>query len=117
MILTSSIPVLRASDYAATREFLLSLGFALSEEAGDPPRFGIFHAGAAQVFVDAWEGADPVPSPRWRAYFHTTDLDGLAAAWTAAGIAHEGPVETGYGMREVVVADPDGNRLCFGQDA
>lgn len=117
MILTSSVPVLRASDFAATRDFLLALGFTMVEEAGDPPRFGIFRSGAAQVMVDAWNGADPRPSARWCAYFHTADLDALIAEWTAAGIAHEGPVTTSYAMREVIVADPDSNRLCFGQDA
>ncbi|MEM8957274.1 MAG: VOC family protein [Pseudomonadota bacterium] len=116
MALTSSIPVLRAADYPATRDMLLALGFEIAEEGGDPPRFGIFRKDAATVFVDAWHGADATPAPCWRAYFHTDDVLAVAERARAAGLPTEGPVETVYAMREVTVTDPDGNRLCFGQD-
>lgn len=116
MTLSSSIPVLRVSDYPRARAFWTrTLGFSVGEEGGDPPRFGIFHKDKATVFVDAWHGADETPSPGWRAYFHVDDVDALAASvdWSVS----EGPTDTAYGMRELVVIDPDGNRLCFGQDA
>lgn len=115
MTLTSSIPVLRVADYPRTKSFWIDvLGFTVGEEGGDPARFGIFHREAATVFVDAWHGADAAPSPGWRAYFHVDDVDEFAASitWDAT----EGPVDAVYGMREMVVIDPDGNRLCFGQD-
>lgn len=115
MPLTSSIPVIRVSDYARAKAFWTDvLGFVVGEEGGDPPRFGIFHAGQATVFVDAWHGGDPEPSPGWRAYFHTADVDAIAAALDWKQV--EGPENKVYGMRELVVIDPDGNRLCFGQD-
>ena len=116
MALTSSVPVLRAADYPATRDMLRSLGFEIAEEGGDPPRFGILRQDAATLFVDAWHGPDPTPAPCWRAYFHCDDVEALAARARAADLPTEGPVETVYGMREVTVTDPDGNRLCFGQD-
>ena len=115
MPLTSSIPVLRSGDYPRARAFWTGvMGFSVGEEGGDPPRFGIFHREGATVFVDAWHGADAEPSPAWRGYFHVDDVDALAAAldWPAT----EGPEDKVYGMRELVVVDPDGNRLCFGQD-
>ncbi len=116
MTLTSAIPVLRVSDYARARAFWTGpLGFSVGEEGGDPPRFGIFHRDGQTVFVDAWHGADTPPSPGWRAYFHVDDVDAFAARldWPKT----EGPADTVYGMRELVVTDPDGNRLCFGTDA
>ncbi|MCR9086131.1 MAG: hypothetical protein NXH97_05205 [Rhodobacteraceae bacterium] len=116
MTLTSSVPVLRASDYPATRDMLLALGFRIVEEGGDPPRFGIFRQDAATVFVDGWHGHDTVPAPCWRAYFHCDDVESFATRARAAGVPAEGPVDAVYGMREVTVTDPDGNRLCFGQD-
>ncbi len=117
MTLTSSIPVLRSGDYATSRSFYtLTLGFSLSEEGGTPPRFGIFKRGAATLFIDAWQGADPEPSPAWRAYFHTGDVDALAKEFTTKGVDLEGPRDTVYGMREIAIRDPDGNLLCFGQD-
>lgn len=117
MTLTSSIPVIRVSDYPRARSFWTGvLGFTLGEEGGDPPRFGIFHKDKATVFVDAWHGADTEPSPGWRAYFHVDDVDALAAE-IGDKAPTEGPRVTGYGMRELEVLDPDGNRLCFGMDA
>jgi catechol 2,3-dioxygenase-like lactoylglutathione lyase family enzyme len=115
--LTSSIPVLRVADYPRARRFWAeTLGFAIAEEGGDPPRFGIFRRDAATVFVDAWHGADEKPSPGWRAYLYTDDVDALAAALGDDRPPGEGPHDTSYGMRELVVVDPDGNRICFGQD-
>lgn len=115
MTLTSSIPVLRVSDYPRAKAFWTErLGFSVGEEGGDPARFGIFHKDKARVFIDAWHGADDVPSPGWRAYFHLDDVDAFAA--TLGDAVFEGPSDKVYGMRELIVTDPDGNRLCFGQD-
>lgn len=117
MTLTSAIPVLRAGDYPRARAFWThTLGFTVAEEGGDPPWFGIFKRDGQTVFVDAWHGPDPEEAPLWRAYFHTTSLDALARDLTAKGVAHNGPVDTVYGMREVTLRDPDGNLICFGQD-
>lgn len=117
MSLTSSIPVLRGSDYPASRAFFEALGFVCVEEGGNPARFGIFRRDKAAVFVDTWHGADAEAAPNWRGYFHADDVEALAAEFQFAGIAVEGPRDTEYGMREIEVVDPDGNRLCFGQDA
>ncbi|MBT8417952.1 MAG: VOC family protein [Silicimonas sp.] len=115
MTLTSSIPVLRVSDYSRARAFMTdTLGFRVGEEGGAPPRFGIFHRDSATVFVDSWHGADAQPSPGWRAYFHVEDVDAFAASIDWPGT--EGPEDKVYGMRELVVIDPDGNRLAFGME-
>ncbi len=116
MTLTSSIPVLRVADYPAARDFWTGpMRFTIAEEGGDPPRFGIFKKDRATVFVDAWHGADFAPAPNWRAYFHCDDVDALAAE--LGDLVDSGPRDTVYGMREIEVLDPAGNRLCFGQDA
>lgn len=117
MALTSSTPVVRVEDYPRARAFYESLGFSIAEEGGDPARFGIFKRDAATIFVDSWGGADAQPSTQWSAYFHTDDLDAFAAELSKIGIAFEGPDVKVYGMREVLLQDPDGNLLCFGQDA
>ena len=72
------------------------------------------HLAGQTVFVDAWHGADSEPSPGWRAYFHVDDVDSFAATidWPAI----DSPTDAVYGMREIVITDPDGNRLCFGTD-
>ena len=118
MTLETSVPVLRVSDYPAARAFWHGkLGFAVFEEAGEPVvGFGILKRDAARVFLTAWDGPE-APYAKWRAYFHTSDLDGLIAEWSASGVEIKGPTHTFYGMREIEVSDPDGNCLCFGQDA
>jgi catechol 2,3-dioxygenase-like lactoylglutathione lyase family enzyme len=116
MMVQSSIPVLRVADYPAARAFWTDvMGFSIAEEGGDPARFGIFKRDAAVVFVDGWHDADPEPCPVWRAYFHVEAAADVVEQVSGSAPV-EGPVDTVYGMREVTVTDPSGNRLCFGQD-
>ncbi|MEO0865213.1 MAG: glyoxalase superfamily protein [Pseudomonadota bacterium] len=117
MTLTSSVPVLRVSDYDRARAFWRDvLRFEIVEEAGEPQTgFGIYRSGKATVFLLAWDGPEAAYEG-WRAYFHTDDLDGIAAQLTAKNTPFKGPVTTEYAMREIEVADPDGNTVCFGQD-
>lgn len=118
MKLTSSIPVLRVGDYPRARAFWCDvLGFAIAEEAGDPVTgFGIFRRDAACVFLTSWDGPE-ASYDRWRAYFHTDDLDALISDLQGKSAEFKGPALTEYGMREVEVTDPDGNVVCFGMDA
>jgi catechol 2,3-dioxygenase-like lactoylglutathione lyase family enzyme len=117
MTLQTAVPVLRAAEYPRAKAFYTEmLGFAVVEEGGDPVQFGIFRQRTAQLFVDCWTGADTPPAPGWRAYFHTDDVDALAADLIAKGATLKGPETQPYGMREIEMSDPDGNVLCFGQD-
>ncbi|MEL6171234.1 MAG: VOC family protein [Pseudomonadota bacterium] len=118
MSLTSSVPVLRVSDYQAARAFWCDvLGFRLVEEAGEPVvGFGIFIRDRAQVFLQAWDGPEAAYTG-WRAYFHTDDLAEIETALKNSGAVFKGPTTTEYGMLEIEVTDPDGNVVCFGQDA
>ncbi len=117
MTLSSAFPVLRAADYPRAKAFWTDMmGFAVAEEGGDPPRFGIFRKEAATVFVDAWHGPDAELSNGWRAYFHTDAVDALARGIRTRGYPCDGPVNAVYGMRELTLRDPDGNLLCFGMD-
>ncbi len=117
--LRSAIPVLRVGDYARARAFYEGqLRFEVTEEGGDPPRFGIYWRDKAEIFLDAWHGADP-PSDHdgWRAYLHVDDADQLAEELRASGVEiKRGPENAVYGLREIEIEDPDGNRICFGQD-
>lgn len=117
MSLTSSIPVLRVSDYERARAFWRDvLGFAVLEEAGDPVTgFGIFRRDQARVFLIAWDGSEAAYAG-WRAYFHTDDIDDVMSALDGSATPYSGPKVTEYAMREVEVSDPDGNVVCFGQD-
>ena len=50
-------------------------------------------------------------SPRWSLGFEVTDLDAAKGRLAAAGADVEEPAKHPEGFRELVVADPDGNRL------
>jgi predicted enzyme related to lactoylglutathione lyase len=50
-------------------------------------------------------------SPRWSLGFEVVDLDAARARLAAAGAEVEDPGRHPEGFREIVAADPDGNRL------
>ena len=61
-------PVLKSEDYPRSRAFHVDvLGYAVAEEGGDPPRFGIFGRGESELFVDAWHGAARPVAGSWDA--------------------------------------------------
>lgn len=111
-------PVLRTADYPRARAYYEErLGFQVVEEGGDPPRFGIFKRGGAVIFVDGWHGGPSETSDNWNAYIHVAGLDALFERFRKAGAEIVRPIEqTVYGMREFELLDPDGNRICFGED-
>lgn len=116
---TRATPVLMCSDYEASRAFYVGLlGFTVLEEGGNPPRFAILKRGGSMLFINAWHGARPPAPEAWDAYFHIRGLERLHADYRAAGVPiSRAPHTTVYGMREFEVTDPDGNLLCFGEDA
>lgn len=113
----NATPVMRVSDYQRAKSFYMDvLGFSVVEEAGDPVTgFGIFQAGSARVFLHAWDGPEAAYDG-WRGYFYVRDLPALVERLQATGQTFKGPTDTFYDMREVEVADPDGNVLAFGTD-
>ncbi len=112
-------PVLKSGDYARSRAYYVDrLGYRVVEEGGDPPRFGIFERGKSVLFVNAWQGPPTIVPGAWEAYLHVSGLNALHAEFAAAGATIIRAIETTvYGMREFEVTDPDGNVLCFGEDA
>lgn len=114
--LQSAIPVLGVADYPRARAFWRDrLGFEVIEEGGDPPCFGIFVRGRAQIFLDGWQGP-PAKTDRWAAYLHVSDVEGLANEFRTAGVRLlSGPETAPYGLREVEIRDSEGNALCFGE--
>lgn len=50
-------------------------------------------------------------SPRWSLGFEVLDLEAVRARLAASAAAIDVPARNPEGFREIVVADPDGNRL------
>lgn len=116
----TSTPVLASSDYKRSRAFYVdALGFSVVEEAGEPTAFGIFRRGGCELFVDGFRGRvrNDDGDHGWNAYVRVDDVRALAAELVAAGVElARPPQDTNYGMREMEVLDPDGNRIGFGQE-
>ena len=118
IVFESAVPVLATSDYERARAFYRDqLRYAVVEEGGDPPLFGIFRRERSTIYVDGWKGSRAPRPEMWSVYIHVADVRALAAELGQRAIPLTRPVsETPYGMRECEITDPDGNVICFGED-
>lgn len=116
-------PTLRARDAQKLIKFLVdAFGFeeVVVNADGDvvhhaqlrwPPGGGIMLGSARAEADDPW----PLPPGTFGGYVVTDDPDRLCARAVAAGAELVREVrETGYGSREFLVRDPEGNRWSFG---
>ena len=111
-------PVLKVADYPKARNYYVDkLGFRVAEEGGDPARFGIIERGQCILFLDSWHGSREQSGQGWDAYIHVSNLQELFKEFESAGATITRPItKTVYNMLEFEITDPDGNRLCFGED-
>ncbi len=106
--MTRIVPFFRVRDAEASAAWYAQLGFEVESRHRFAPGLPLFVALCRQdahLFLSEHAGDAP---PRSLAYVHVDDVDGLAAA---LGIE---PEDADYGLREIEVVDPDGNRLRFG---
>jgi uncharacterized glyoxalase superfamily protein PhnB len=92
--------------------FYRTLGFAVVHGGDDAP-FTSFRAGGSYLNLIAQP-----PSRRWswwgRVIFYDSDVDGLYARVTAAGVTPEAPPrDAEWGERFFHLIDPDGHELSF----
>jgi len=121
--LRSATPVLVVADVVRSAEHYRDrLGFRFNRYWGDPPCFVIVYRDGAEVFFKQIQsGMKPQSNfpagDVWDAYFTVNDVDALHAEFLRRGAKVVcAPEDTVYQMRELVVEDPDGYRLCFAQD-
>ncbi|MFO0952133.1 MAG: VOC family protein [Isosphaeraceae bacterium] len=120
--LISSTPLFVVSDLKRSLEFYIhGLGFGEPGVWGDPPCFAMAHRDGFELMLSLATEPGRVrpngPTGVWDAYFRVSDLAAEKAALDAAGIpCDDRPEVTEYNMIELEVVDPDGYRICFGQD-
>jgi uncharacterized glyoxalase superfamily protein PhnB len=100
------------------------LGFDIVFTHGDPPFYAQVALGGARLnlrhvdepaFTAAFRAAE---KDALSATFVATDMATLHAAMVAAGAPMHQPLKTeSWGARTFIVADPDGNLLCFSSGA
>lgn len=117
---SAPIPILRSMDEAKTREFYLGfLGFDVVFEhrfEPDAPLYMGLRLGDCEIHLSEHFG-DSVPGVAIRV--QVDDLDGYCAVLNAKNYRHARPgiLEQTWGMREMPISDPVGNRIIFCCDA
>jgi predicted enzyme related to lactoylglutathione lyase len=72
--------------------------------------YALFEAGDTRLAL-LRRSAPGEPSSRWSLGFEVVDLDEIHARMVASGAAATAPAVHAEGFRELVVSDPDGNRI------
>ena len=110
--------VFTVGDVAASLGFFLGrLGFREHFRLGDPPSYAIVERDAVSIHLMPASEA-PETCGRSSIYVFATDVDRLQRELQDLGCPIEvPPTDFFYGMREMSVRDPDGNRITFGQPA
>jgi catechol 2,3-dioxygenase-like lactoylglutathione lyase family enzyme len=109
--MTRVAPFLRVADAEASAEWYARLGFSIAWRTRAQPHLPLFIAiesGDALIFLSEHMGD---AHPDGLLYVYVDDVD------TAAAELGTTPELAYYGMREIEIEDPDGNRLRIGTPA
>jgi catechol 2,3-dioxygenase-like lactoylglutathione lyase family enzyme len=109
--------VFTVADVAASLAFYGErLGFSTQFAMGEPPSYAIIERETVSLHLMP-ASRDPKALGLACIYVYAHDVDGLHQELVARGCPIElAPIDLSYGMREMSVRDPDGNRITFGQD-
>lgn len=108
------IPQLRMTNAVVSVPFYQRLGFAIDWEHRFAPEMPLFVqiSRAGQLLFLSEHAGDCEPGGA--VYFHVPDVDALYTAFIAGGATvFRAPADVPWGGREMMVVDPDHNRLRF----
>lgn len=113
-------PVFPVKNVAAALAHYRRLGFvadAYEEHDGDGPVYGFLRRGPVELHLARVPDVDPATNMS-AIYVYVDDTDALYAEWRAAHVEGRlvAPVDTRYGLREMVHVDPDGNLWRIGSE-
>jgi catechol 2,3-dioxygenase-like lactoylglutathione lyase family enzyme len=115
----SVTPVLGCRDYLRARSFYRdALGFRVLAETGAPPRSGSLERNGFVVYLDGWQGARSHLPRLWSLYVRVRGLEQLYADLVRLGVVVSmPPTRTPQGTLELEIVDPEGNVICFSEEA
>jgi predicted enzyme related to lactoylglutathione lyase len=115
-------PLLKVGDLQRSLRFYRDvLGFREPETYGDPPCFAMMNRNGLDLMLSVAQAPEHVhPNGAhgdWDFYLRVKDIDAeIDAIRAAGGQIADGPRTTFYEMKEIDILDPDGHRICLGQD-
>ncbi len=114
MKINQTIPVLPSSDFDRTAQFYAILGF---HGPNTYPDYLILHCDGQEIhfFLEEGDHTYGHGHSHFGSYLRATGLDDLYARLASAGVYVEPPADRPWGMRELLVTDPDGSMLRFGE--
>ena len=116
----AAAPVLPCRDLDRTLRFYGALGFTLVYEQEEPDPYAIVELHGVELHFFVHPDLDPTTSIA-ACYLRVGDVERVERAWSALGLAAEGTprlepaADRSWGMRELMLVDPDGNRVRVGQ--
>ena len=118
----ATTPLLVVADLQRSIDFYCTkLGFQEPATWGDPPCFAMMHRDGFDLMLSLPQAPGRIhpngPQGVWDLYIRVTNVGQQMLALKAEGIALDrGPTKTEYEMLEIEILDPDGYRICFGQN-
>ena len=119
-------PYFIVDDVVATANFYRDkLGFTYERFWSEPPAFCMVMRSGIVIMLSQFEQTGVMsPNSRvdpeggaWDANVWVNDVDGLYAEFKSNGVTIVRDIcDQVYGCRDFDIEDPNGNRLCFGQD-
>jgi catechol 2,3-dioxygenase-like lactoylglutathione lyase family enzyme len=117
-MMETTAPILPARDLAETSEFYQSIGF--TQTGIWPDQYLIIVRDKVELHFFHHPEIDPLTS-HFMAYIRTNDVNGLSEEIAKLGLPDKGHPRFGvaedkeWGMRELVIIDPNGTLLRIGQ--
>ena len=118
-IVRQLVPLLAVTDIQRSLEFYRDrLGFTLTGQAENEGRLSwcSMVRGGSAIMLQQAEDEDGPAKGRGRGvsfYFVCEDADAIYAELTSRGLQISPPTVAYYGMKQVIVPEPDGYYLCF----
>lgn len=114
----SVAPMIHVPDVAATAAWYAAIGFTVIEtydDGGDGLSFAILQLGESRVMLNSGGSTSTSRRREVDLYVYTDELDALPARFGDRVQVVEPLHDTFYGMRELIIRDPNGFWITFGR--
>jgi uncharacterized glyoxalase superfamily protein PhnB len=114
------VPMIHVPDVRATVNWYVNLGFTIKntyDDGGDGLSFAILSFGTSEVMFNCDGNTSNARRREVDLYIYTDDVDAVYERLQAQVDIIEGPHDTFYGMREVILRDLNGFWVTFGEQS